>query len=69
MFLCSLVACDIGCTRELMLDMDKLGASLDNLPFNLSDPNISVPFGRLRRIDEEAKQLKVWAIVLSAYHV
>ena len=46
-----------------MLDMDKLGTSLDNLPFNLSDPNISVPFGRLRRIDEEAKQLKVWAIV------
>ena len=41
-FSCSLLACDIGCTRELMLDIDKLGASLDNLPFNLSDPNISV---------------------------
>ena len=33
-FSCSLLACDIGCTSELMLDMDKLGASLDNLPFN-----------------------------------
>ena len=42
-----------------MSDMDQLNAMLDNLPFNLSDLNISVPFGKLRKINEETKQLKV----------
>ena len=57
-------ACDEGCTRELMSDMDELDAKLNNLPFNLSDPNISVPFGKLRRIEEEAKKLKVVHLIL-----
>ena len=53
------IACDEGCTRELMSDMDELEAKLNNLPFNLSDPNITAPFGKLRRIEADAKKLKV----------
>ena len=56
-----LAACDEGCTRELMSDMDELEAKLDNLPFDLTDPNITAPFAKLRRIEEDAKNLKVIA--------
>ena len=44
-----------------MSDMDELEAKLDNLPFDLTDPNITAPFAKLRRIEEDAKNLKVIA--------
>ncbi|XP_052775570.1 laminin subunit alpha-2-like [Mya arenaria] len=51
------VSCDVGCTSELMIDMDELEAMLRRLKFDPSNVNISAPIRKLNLIRNETRIL------------
>lgn len=52
-------ACDEGCTRELMMDMDELENKIDQLHFDPSNINITGPYIKLNKIRNETRILSV----------